>query len=167
MHIRYKLRQDTIGSVRSTILSSTLSISNLTMTCACCGKTCASYSGVYKHSKKCLGIHPNEKMMVGSCLKTAPTPDSNSMNGTAGIVLATTNNTESRNELLDIGTQHNQINNAMTESMGQEEHHQNNTLDTPMPMNKEGCIKKKAQRRETGRCENLRQTRSRAKKGNK
>lgn len=42
-----------------------LSISNLTLTCACCGKTLASYSGVYKHSQKCQGIHPNERE-VGS-----------------------------------------------------------------------------------------------------
>ena len=49
-----------------------LSISNLTLTCACCGKTCASYSGVYKHSKKCTGIHPQEKL-VGS-MKTAHKP---------------------------------------------------------------------------------------------
>jgi hypothetical protein len=49
-----------------------LSISNLTLTCACCGKTLASYSGVYKHSQKCNGIHPNEK--AGGSLKAAPAP---------------------------------------------------------------------------------------------
>jgi hypothetical protein len=83
-------------------------------------------------------------MIMGSCLKTAPTPDSNSMNGTAGIVLmATNNNTEGRNELLDICMQNNQIHNELTESTaGQEEHHPNNKLDTP-PIMKEGCIKKK------------------------
>ena len=101
-------------------------------------------------------------MMIGS-LKTAPTPDINSMNGTAGIVLATTNNTEDRNELLDKCTQNNQIHNEMTDSMGQE-HHQNNKLDTP-PM-KEGCIKKKLRggKREG---EKLIHTRSRAKMENK
>ena len=86
------------------------------------------------------------------------------MNGTAGIVLATTNNTtEGRNELLDIDIcmQNNQIHNEMTDSMGRQDHHQNNKLDTP-PM-KEGCIKKKLRggKREG---ENLRQTRSRAQK---
>ena len=99
-------------------------------------------------------------MIVGS-LKTAP-----KSNGT-GIILATTNNTESRNELLDIDicTQHNQIHNEMTESTAGQEHHQNNKLDTP-PM-KEGCIKKKLRGRKR-ESENLRQTRSRAKKkGNK
>jgi hypothetical protein len=49
-----------------------LSISNLTLTCACCGKTLASYSGVYKHSQKCKGIHPNET--AGGSLKAAPAP---------------------------------------------------------------------------------------------
>ena len=93
-------------------------------------------------------------------LKTAP-----KSNGT-GIVLMATNNTESRNKLLDIGTQINQIHNEMTESMGQEEHHPNNKLDTP-PM-KEGCIKNKKLRGRKREGENLRQTRSRAKKkGNK
>ena len=99
-------------------------------------------------------------------MKTAPTPDSNSMNGTAGIVLmATTNNTESRNELLDIDicTQNNQINNELTESTAEQEHHHpNNKLDTP-PIMKEGCIKNKLRggKREG---ENLRQIRSRSKK---
>jgi hypothetical protein len=50
-----------------------LSISNLTLACACCGKTLASYSGVYKHSQKCQGIHPNERA-VGSSLKPAHKP---------------------------------------------------------------------------------------------
>jgi hypothetical protein len=49
-----------------------LSISNLTLTCACCGKTLASYSGVYKHSQKYKGIHPNKK--AGGSLKAAPAP---------------------------------------------------------------------------------------------
>jgi hypothetical protein len=49
-----------------------LSISNLTLTCVCCGKTLASYSGVYKHSQKCPGIHPNEK--AGRSLRSAPIP---------------------------------------------------------------------------------------------
>ena len=85
-------------------------------------------------------------------MKTAPKlPDINSMNETAGIVLAATHNTEDRNELLDICTQHNQINNKMTESTaGQEEHHQNNILDTP-PIMKEGCIKNKLRGGKRGR----------------
>jgi hypothetical protein len=49
-----------------------LSISNLTLTCACCGKTLASYSGVYKHSQKCPGILPNEK--AGRSSKSTPIP---------------------------------------------------------------------------------------------
>jgi hypothetical protein len=49
-----------------------LSISNLTLTCACCGKTLASYSGVYKHSQKCPGIHPDERPV--QLLNTAPEP---------------------------------------------------------------------------------------------
>jgi hypothetical protein len=49
-----------------------LSIFNLTLTCACCGKILASYSGVYKHSQKCKGINPNEK--AGGSLKAAPSP---------------------------------------------------------------------------------------------
>ena len=97
-------------------------------------------------------------------MKTAP-----KSNGT-GIVLATNNNTESRNELLDIDicTQHNQIHNEMTESTaGQEEHqHQNNKLDTP-PIMKEGCIKKKKLRGGKREGEKLIHTRSRAKMENK
>jgi hypothetical protein len=37
-----------------------LALQNLTFVCACCSKVLASYSGVYKHSKKCKGIHPSE-----------------------------------------------------------------------------------------------------------
>jgi hypothetical protein len=49
-----------------------LSISNLTLTCASCCKTLASYSGVYNHSQKCKGIHPNET--ADGSLKAAPAP---------------------------------------------------------------------------------------------
>lgn len=156
-----------------------LSVSNLTLTCACCGKTCSSYVGVYKHSHKCTKIHPHEKM-VGN-RKTAPKPieteptlkedgpqpakispqgDTPNWMG-EGLNCMGSKNTEGVLELQDIGTgENNHIHNEMSEDTRLEPDI-HTTSNTPT---KEGCIQKKREVviREV---RNPVQTRSRAKVG--
>ena len=155
-----------------------LSVSNLTLTCACCGKTCSSYVGVYKHSHKCTKIHPHEKM-VGN-RKTAPKPietettlkedgpqpakispqgDTPNWMG-EGLNYMGSKNTEGVIESQDIiGTgENNHIHKEMSADT-RPEHDIHTTSNTPM---RERCIKKKreVEKREV---RNPVQTRSRAK----
>lgn len=154
-----------------------LSVSNLTLTCACCGKTCSSYNGVYKHSHKCTKIHPNEKA-VGSG-KTAPktietehtlkedgpqpakiSPQGDTQNWVKeGLDYMGSNKTEGVMERQDIGTgEYKQIHNETSDTEGPE-HDIRTKSDTPI---KEGCIKKKKEV-ENREVRNPMKTRSRGK----